>query len=134
MGRSELAFHERANRSFIVVAVLAAIACVGAALSGFWVEGIASGRLINSASAVLGLASLSQLKESGWFDRFVDIYLDEENFPSGPPSHEMRRYYTVDNPEQPLRSAVRIALFHNSKVGGYFAVASLLLALMGAWL
>ncbi|MBM7045215.1 hypothetical protein [Rhizobium lusitanum] len=90
-------------------------------------------RLLNTSSALAGLASLAQLRLSGWFDLFTELYSDTEKFPYGPPSFEMRRYYKVDHPEQPIRSWFRRQLFFEYRTGAVLAVMSFLIWILAAW-
>jgi hypothetical protein len=89
---------------------------------------------MNSAAALLGLASVLQLRVSGWFDFAIEEFGDEEKYPFGPPSHVTRDIIEIDNPDQPIRRAVRNFLFVNSETGFKLGVASLLVALVAAWL
>ncbi|PZQ96718.1 MAG: hypothetical protein DI533_14095 [Cereibacter sphaeroides] len=57
---------------------------------------------------------------------------DEEKYPYGPPSHITRRI--IDNPDRPIRTAVRNYLFFEPNTGARLAVASIVIALMATWI
>ncbi|NTI86061.1 hypothetical protein G6L87_03165 [Agrobacterium rhizogenes] len=88
--------------------------------------------MLNTASGLFALSSLVQLKESGWFDRVIEIYGDDEKFPFGPPSHITR--WINFNPDKPILSWVAATLFLESRTAAYLAVTSILTAIAAGWL
>jgi hypothetical protein len=109
---------------FVIVLAAAVISTIAALLSALGGPFSAS-RLMNSAAALMGLASVLQLRVSGWFDFAMEQFGDVEKYPFGPPAHVTRDLIQIDNPEQPIRRVVRNFLFTNSETGFKLGVASL---------
>lgn len=120
---------------FVVVLALAIASLVGGVAGLLYPTMSVSrlaGRFMNSASALMGLASLAQLQVSGWFERILAIYGDETKFPYGPPSEITRQI--IDNPDHPVQTWLRNTLFFEPGTGAFLAVTSLIIAVVAAWL
>ncbi|ARP66535.1 hypothetical protein A9K65_026700 [Mesorhizobium sp. WSM1497] len=105
---------------------------MGLGIVGLFRPGLPTAKLINTASGLLALASLAQLQVSGWFDKVMQVYGDESQYPFGPPSYITRQI--IDNPDHPFQTLVRNTLFFHSGTGVWLAVASIILAIVAAWL
>jgi len=119
------------EKSIFLLLLLVSIMCIVGGVLGATYKNIPSAKLANTASALLGLASMLQLRISGWFDGVMRIYSDQARYPYGPPSHVTREI--IDNPDHPIRTWLRNALFFDPNFGAYLAVASLLMALAAVW-
>ena len=116
--------------------VLLLVLAIGATLFACSVFGYASGRipgqkLLNSSSVALGLASILQLRVSGWFDAVISEFGDESKYPYGPPSYITR--HIIDDPDHPFRTEVRNYAFFDANFGAHLAIVSLLLAMFAIW-
>ncbi|MGN6776274.1 hypothetical protein [Rhizobium sp.] len=119
----------RITVTVLLVAAIVLVAGAGyALLSGF----PKAGAVMNTASGILALNSLAQLKESGWFDRVMAIYSDSDKYPYGPPSSIVRTI--VDDPERPIRTFFRNKLFLESRTGAYLAIASIVASIASGWM
>ena len=123
------------NKSWrIIVAVLlvSAIAMIIGSGYAFFSGCSKAGAMMNAASGILALNSIAQLKESGWFDRVMDIYSDSDAYPYGPPSSVVRQI--IDNPDRPIWTFFRNKLFLESRTGAYFAIASIVASIASGWM
>ena len=116
--------------------VLLVVLVLGAILFASAIYGYASGRLpgqklLNSSSAVLGLASILQLRVSGWFDAVISEFGDEGKYPYGPPSYITRQI--IDDPDHPIATTARNYVFFDANFGAYLAIVSLLIAMVAIW-
>ncbi len=118
----------------VLISILAVCAVTFlATLFGPWVGGrLPYAKLLNSLSVLLGLASIVQLKIAGWFDFVLKEYGDDEKYPYGPPSHITRQI--IDDPDHPVRTAIRNYLFFDASFGANLAVAGLVVALVATWI
>lgn len=119
------------ERIVLVLMISASCSVSIAALIGYAVESLPTSKLFSTCSGLLALSSLYQLRISGWFEKVMALYGDEEKFPFGPPSHITRQI--IDNPDQPILTAIRNYLFLDPNCGAHLAVASILAALIAAW-
>jgi len=120
-------------RSIYLVTLGAAVAVTSAGAVSTFLGQMPAGRLLNSAVELMGLASVLQLRVSGWFDFVVEDYGDEEKYPFGPPSHITRQIIQMDDPDQPTMRVVRNFLFVEAETGFKLGVASVLVAFAAAW-
>ncbi|EPE97331.1 hypothetical protein [Rhizobium grahamii] len=120
-------------RSIYLVVLGAAVACMASGAVSAFAGPLPAGKLLNSAAALLGLASVLQLRVSGWFDFVMEEYGDQEKYPFGPPSHITRQIIETDDPNQPIVREARNILFVEAETGFKLGVASLVVALAAAW-
>jgi hypothetical protein len=113
-------------KAILLIALLIA-ACLCAALGFVWDRG----KWLTSAGLLFDLAGLVQLEISGLFERIVDRFGDEEEFPYGPPSHITHKI--IDNPDTPVRTALRNFLFFDLKTGFRLIVLGVALQLVAVW-
>lgn len=118
-------------RVLLIVILLAAIFATIAGVAGLLGYKLPVPKLLDTGSILFGLASLLQLKLSGWFDMVMAKYGDIENFPYGPPSVITRQI--IDNPDAPVATYLRNMLFFDAETGFKLAVVSLSIALAKAW-
>lgn len=90
------------------------------------------GKLFASAGLVAALAGVVQLEVSGFFGKLLEKFLDEDDYPYGPPSYITREI--IDNPDQPLRMKMRNHLFFDLRTGFWLIVIGTILQLIGTWL
>lgn len=88
---------------------------------------------LNTASGFFALSAIFQARASGWFDRVLEFYGDEEKFPHGPPSHIMRDLSASD-PATPIRAWLRNALFYEARTALFLVIVSIVLQMVAAWL
>jgi hypothetical protein len=89
-------------------------------------------RWVTSAGLMLDMAGIVQLEVAGLFDKIAAEYFDEARYPYGPPSRVTREI--IDNPDAPVRTVVRNAVFFNARTGFWLLVCGFALQLIGAWL
>jgi hypothetical protein len=89
-------------------------------------------RWVTAAGLMLDMAGIVQLEIAGLFDKIAAEYFDEARYPYGPPSHITREI--IDNPDAPVRVAVRNTMFFNGRMGFWLLVGGFALQLLGAWL
>ena len=89
-------------------------------------------RWLSTASILIGLAGIVQLEISGLFERWMDRYGDAEKYPYGPPSHITRQI--IDNPDTPIRNALRQHAWFEKRTGFLLIVFGGLLQLAAIWL
>jgi hypothetical protein len=118
--------------TFLVLLLLGAVAVFVLAFAGLFFENLPAKKLMSTASALMGMASVIQLRFSGWFDRVMTTYTDDSKFPLGPPSEITRQI--IDHPDFPLQSWLRDALFYDPHTGATIAIVGLSAAIIGAWL
>lgn len=123
---------KRFERHALVAVLLATAAC---AVAGGWslTHGQnTTGKWFASAGLLLTIAGLLQLEVSGLFQKIIDAYSDTKKFPYGPPSHITREI--IDNPDTPVRTWLRNALFFNLRTGFWMIVAGTMVQVVAVWL
>jgi len=88
-------------------------------------------RWVNSAGLLFTVSGVFQLEVSGLFSKLIDYYGNTEKFPFGPPSHITRQ--VSDEPDRPIATQLRNALFFRVRTGFWLIVAGTLLQLAAVW-
>lgn len=109
-----------------------ALVCTGVTVGGFFFDHIPVARWLNTASGFFGLSAIFQARASGWFNKVLEFYGDQEKFPYGPPSHITREI--IDNPDTPVRTWLRNTLFFEARTALVLGIVSIVLAMVAAWL
>jgi len=91
-----------------------------------------SGKCFSTAGLLAALAGFIQLDVSGFFDVVMREYDNAKKYNFGPPSYITREI--IDNPDEPIRTALRNALFFNRHTGFYLIVGGTVLQVIGNWL
>lgn len=91
-----------------------------------------SSRWVTSAGLMLDMAGIVQLEMAGLFDKIAAAYFDEARHPYDPPSRITREI--IDNPDAPVRTAIRNAVLFNGRTGFWLLVGGFAMQLLGAWL
>ncbi|MBB3236349.1 hypothetical protein [Phyllobacterium endophyticum] len=120
------------DRIGFIVVLLASIVCVVLGVVGLVKPRIPAGKWMSTASALLALSSVYQLRITGWFDSVLETFGDADKFPFGPPSEITRQI--IDNPDAPIQSWIRNTLFFNPTTGAELAVASIVAAIIAVWI
>lgn len=115
----------------VVIAALLLLSLIAACAALTIAKGWPAGKLLSTASGLAGLASFYQLKSSGWFEKVLSLYSDENQHPYGPPSAIVRKI--IDDPDHPTWAAVRNAVFFDPSTGAKLAVAALILSVASNW-
>lgn len=90
------------------------------------------GKFVSFSGLVFTISGLFQLEFSGLFHKVVDEYSDDKKYPYGPPSFITRR--TIDNPDTPIRTWLKINVLFNLKAGFYIIVFGTVLQTVGLWI
>lgn len=120
------------DRAAFAVLFLATLSSVSFALSYLllgetvWVKWLASAGLLATAAGVV------QLEVSGFFDKIMAEYGNDEKYPYGPPSRITREI--IDNPDTPIRTGLRNALFFRARTGFWLIVLGTLVQVSAVWL
>jgi hypothetical protein len=122
-----------ADRRLLSVFLIAAIACTAVTLAGFQFDGVPMAKWLNTASGFFALSAIFQARASGWFDKVLEFYGDEEKFPYGPPSH-ITRDLSVSNPDTPIRAWLRNTLFYDAHTALVLGIVSIVFAMVAVWL
>jgi hypothetical protein len=117
---------KRAERNVLAILLAGVVVSVVASATGN------ASRWITSAGLMLDMAGIVQLEIAGLFDRIAAEYFDEKRYPYGPPSHITREI--IDNPDAPIRTGIRNALYFNPRTGFWFLVGGFAFQLLGGWL
>jgi len=120
------------DRRFLVVLLVAAIACMAVTLAGLRYDCVPMAKWLNTASGFFALSAIFQARASGWFDSVLQFYGDEKKFPYGPPSQITREI--IDNPDTPIRTWLRNTLFFEARTALVLGIVSIVLAMIAAWL
>jgi hypothetical protein len=124
---------KRSQRRFLLLLLAAALVLLalipfsGAINSSH----ITVARLTGSSGLFLDIAGIIQLEVSGAFEQLIDKYGNVQEYPGGPPSHITRQI--IDNPDAPVRTALRNILFFEHRTGVRFLVAGFVLQLSAVW-
>ncbi|QLA80630.1 MULTISPECIES: hypothetical protein [unclassified Acidovorax] len=86
---------------------------------------------LGSAGLLATLAGVVQLEVSGFFDKIMQEYGDEEKYPYGPPSRITREI--IDNPDTPTRTWLRNMLFFRVRTGFWLIVLGTLVQVGAVW-
>lgn len=98
---------------------------------GTGVEHVTVAKLLGSSGLFLDIAGIIQLEVSGAFDKLIERYGDIKQYPYGPPSHVTRRI--IDDPDAPIKTAIRNSLFFEHRTGIRLLVAGFVLQLCAVW-
>lgn len=121
-----------ADRRLLVVLLVAATVCTAVTLAGLHYDCVPMAKWLNTASGFFGLSAIFQARASGWFDKVLEFYGDDEKLPYGPPSHITREI--IDNPDTPIRTWLRNTLFFEARTALVLGIVSIILAMVAAWL
>jgi hypothetical protein len=89
-------------------------------------------KLVGSSGLFLDIAGIIQLEVSGAFGELIDKYGNVGDYPYGPPSHITRQI--IDNPDTPIRTGIRNALFFEHRTGIWLLIAGFVLQLSAVWI
>lgn len=85
-----------------------------------------------SAGLIFDIAGIIQLEVSGFFDKWLEKYADEEKYPYGPPSRITRQI--VDDTEKPIRNWIQHTFFFEHRMGLWLLVLGFMFQLAANWL
>ena len=123
-------FKKFERKAFIVLLITTLIGIVLSAYSV--VVGCADSEKWLATSGLLATAAgVFQLEVSGLFNKIVEAYSNEKEFPYGPPSYVTRQI--IDNPDRPFSTWVRNALFFNVATGFWLIIAGTSIQLLAVW-
>ena len=89
------------------------------------------GKWLGTSGLLATAAGVFQLEVSGFFDKIMGEYGDSEKYPYGPPSHITREI--IENPDTPLRTWVRNALFFRVRTGFWLIVLGTFMQVIAVW-
>lgn len=107
--------------------------------AGFFVAGcssliagcVGSGKLLASAGLLATASGVFQIEVSGLFQKIIEFYGDEQEFPYGPPSYITRQI--IDNPDRPFSTWLRNTFFYNVSIGFWLIIAGTLVQVFAVW-
>lgn len=120
------------ERVLLIVLLVGSAASLFVACSTLLYNDPSYNKWISTAGLLAALAGFIQLDVSGFFEKVVSKYLDDERYPYGPPSRITREI--IYNPDAPIRMAIRGTIFFDSKTGFWLIVAGTTLQLLALWL
>ena len=120
------------DRLVFLLVLAIGVAVFLAAVFGYVSGKLPGQKLLNTCSVAVGVASILQLRVSGWFDAVISEFGDEGKYPYGPPSYITRQI--IDDPDHPIRTLVRNYVFFDANFGAHLAILSLLLAMIAIWI
>ena len=120
------------DRAAFAVLFLATLLSVFFALSYLWLSETVWVKWLASAGLLGTAAGVAQLEVSGFFDKIMVEYGDDEKYPYGPPSRVTREI--IDNPDTPIRTWLRNALFFRVRTGFWLIVLGTLVQVAAVWL
>lgn len=90
-----------------------------------------TGKWIQTLGLTLGLTGVFQTTTSEFFTKILDYIqkLDDEDQPL--PSHLIRE--VIDDPDRPIKTKIRNALFFNPKTGFWIVCISFVVEIVGVW-
>lgn len=89
-------------------------------------------RWIASAGLLATVTGVVQLEVSGLFEKIMQHYGDEKEYPYGPPSHITREI--IDDPNRPFVMWLRRICFFNVNTGFWLIVFGTLTQVVAVWL
>lgn len=123
------------ERKLVVILVVATVATIAAAVSSLFLT-LAWGRtsssdLFATAGLLSALTGFIQIDVTGFFERLIEHYNDEERYPYGPPSRITRQI--IDHPDRPIRTAIRNYLFFRPGFGFWLVISGTALQIVALW-
>lgn len=120
---------DRAACAFLLLATLFSFSF---ALSYLWLGEAVWVKWLACAGLLATVAGVVQLEVSGFFEKIMSEYENTEKYPNGPPSRLTRE--TIDNPDTPIRTWLRNALFFRVRTGFWLIVLGTLVQVAAVWL
>ena len=120
------------TRIFLWISIATLILCCVWAAFAILVQPAIAGKVFSTCSAIAGIAAALQLDVSGFFERVLDLYADEEKYPFGPPSYITRELSS--HGESPLWNFICHYVLYEPKTGFWLALLSLLLSIPAIWI
>ncbi|NCB58320.1 MAG: hypothetical protein EOM46_12645 [Gammaproteobacteria bacterium] len=124
-------YHKKYERKAFVIFIV--LTFISAAI-GFYllVLGKSTASKWLATSGLLStITGVTQLEISGLFEKLIQHYENEEQYPFGPPSHVTRE--VIDNPDTPIRTWVRNVSFFNLKTGFWLIIGGTLIQVCAVW-
>lgn len=87
--------------------------------------------LFGTAGLLAALSGFVQLDVTEFFGGLMREYGDDEKYPYGPPSRITRQI--IDNPDRPLRTLIRNALFFRPRTGFLLVCFGTALQIISLW-
>ena len=87
---------------------------------------------IGTAGLLATITGVVQLEVSGFFDKVIKHYMNEEEYPYGPPSYITREI--IDNPDRPVSTWLRNVCFFSVKTGFWLIVLGTMSQVCAVWL
>ena len=128
----ELSCMKSFDRTFFAALFLATFLSLALALSYLWLGEAVWIKWLASAGLLATAAGVVQLEVSGFFDKIMEEYGNDEKYPYGPPSRITRKI--IDNPDTPIRTWLRNALFFRVRTGFWLIVLGTLVQVAAVWL
>lgn len=119
------------DRTAFTVLLLAALLAALLAGSWLWIGDRVWVKWLGSAGLLATIAGVVQLEVSGFFDKVMEEYSDDEKYPYGPPSRITREI--IDNPDTPIRTWLRNVMFFRVRTGFWLIVLGTLVQVVVVW-
>ena len=122
---------KRFDRTAFTALFLATLLAMLLAASWLWIGDRVWVKWLGSAGLLATVAGVVQLEVSGFFDKIMEEYGDDEKYPYGPPSRITREI--IDNPDTPIRTWLRNVMFFRVRTGFWLIVLGTLVQVAAIW-
>lgn len=90
-----------------------------------------SSDLFATAGLLAALTGFVQIDVTGFFEKLIEHYSNETEYPFGPPSRITRQI--IDNPDRPIRTAIRNHLYFRPGTGFWIVIGGTALQIIALW-
>jgi hypothetical protein len=125
-------YFKKYERAGFVILFFVTVICGIVGVYAVMTSSYRSSRWVATTGLLATATGVVQLDVSGFFERILDVFGDEQKYPYGPPSYITREI--IANPDTPVRTWLSSTCFFNARTGFWFILIGTLMQVAAVWL